>query len=124
VRYRPGNHYWLVGNDDSRVYSSQSARYVASDDRDYVAWQAEGGRPTRIGDEVLLQDVLLKGAPRAAFTRDFTAAEVLATLAMVDRSVTTRAFADSELASPTAELAPRIAALADDLQMKIGKIGA
>ncbi|HDR9022682.1 tail fiber assembly protein [Burkholderia vietnamiensis] len=42
------NWYWIVGDDASRVWSSQRAKFVDVNDAEYVEWLQAGGAPTRI----------------------------------------------------------------------------
>ena len=64
--YTPGNWYWIVAGDESRVYSSARARYVPPDDPIYTAWLQSGRLPTRIASERDLVDVLLAQYPAGA----------------------------------------------------------
>lgn len=65
--YSPAAHYWVVGADEVRLWSSAAKTYVASDAAAYAAWVAGGGRPTRIADEADLRDVLAQaGCPDRA----------------------------------------------------------
>lgn len=57
--YDPADHYWLVADDASRLWSSATASYVAADDPTYSAWHASGGHPTRIASEAELDAVLV-----------------------------------------------------------------
>lgn len=72
--YNPANWYWLVGGDQSRVWSSAAAAYVPADDATYEAWLGAGNLPTRIASEAELQEVLAAqypaGWPRLALQAD------------------------------------------------------
>lgn len=56
--YDPGNHYWIVGDDETRTYASARGAFVPSNDAACAAWRAEGGAPTRIASLDELKDVL------------------------------------------------------------------
>jgi len=60
----PGAWYWIIGEDDSRVYSSAHARFVPADEAVYQAWLAQGNRPTRIDTAESLSQVLAKVWPQ------------------------------------------------------------
>ncbi|MCB1500453.1 MAG: hypothetical protein KDK07_11810 [Bauldia sp.] len=67
---RVDDHYWIVADDESRLWSSARAAYVAPDDAAYAAWQSSGAVATRIASEAEL-DVVIEAAafePRAAVT--------------------------------------------------------
>ncbi len=57
--YTPANWYWIVGGDKTRVFSSAKSAYVSTDDPDHKAWMASDNRPSAIGSEADLSDVLL-----------------------------------------------------------------
>jgi hypothetical protein len=46
--YFPKDHYWIVGGDKGRVYSSARDASVDVADQDYVAWLERGGVVTPI----------------------------------------------------------------------------
>lgn len=52
------NWYWFIGSDQTRVYSSALGDYVSVSDPNFVAWIADGTRPTTIDSEASLGDVL------------------------------------------------------------------
>ncbi|BBE51145.1 hypothetical protein OYT1_ch1598 [Ferriphaselus amnicola] len=56
--YNASNHYWIVGGDESRLYSSARAKYVPADDELYKQWLNSGIPPTRIQSEEDLADVI------------------------------------------------------------------
>ena len=56
--YDPNDWYWVVGGDETRVFSSASADYVQSDDAAFQAWLVDGTLPTPIASEESLGDVL------------------------------------------------------------------
>ncbi len=58
IPYTPHDWFWLVGGDESQVYSSAARDYVPLDDPAYVAFLAAGGAPTRIGSADELAAVL------------------------------------------------------------------
>lgn len=57
-RFAPRDHYWIVGGDESRLWSSAACTYVEANDAGYAVWQAGGRFPTRIASEDELRDVL------------------------------------------------------------------
>ncbi|MBN9023121.1 MAG: hypothetical protein J0H08_13720, partial [Rhizobiales bacterium] len=57
--YEPSNHYWIVGDDRERLWSSESGGYVPADDPAYLAWLATERLPTRIATEEELDAVLI-----------------------------------------------------------------
>ncbi len=61
--YESSNHYWRVGGDDTRLYSSAAAAYVAAGHPAYVGWLEEGGVPTSIVNEAELRGVLAAQYP-------------------------------------------------------------
>jgi hypothetical protein len=63
MNYDPSNWYWIVGADAAQVFASASASYVATTDKTYVTWLAEGNEPTRIASEQELWDVLSQAFP-------------------------------------------------------------
>ena len=84
--YNPRDWYWIVGNDETQVWSSRRKAYVPDDDEDYGTFLALGRRPTRIESEAELGRVLNEqfpeGSPRSprhiaplAFRRLFTDGE-------------------------------------------------
>lgn len=62
--YTPQNWYWIVGNDETQVYSSASGDYVPVSDATYVSWLADGGKATRITSSDELGEVLAAYAAR------------------------------------------------------------
>lgn len=56
--YNPSNWYWIVGGDESRVFSSAAGNYVPANDATYQAWLAVNENPTRIETESALGEVL------------------------------------------------------------------
>lgn len=56
--YIPGNHYWIVGGDETKRFSSAVGDYVLADDATYLAWVENGGVTTRIANEQELGEVL------------------------------------------------------------------
>ena len=58
TNYDPFDWYWIVGNDESRVYSSASGDYVTPADASYIRWLGDGKAPTRISSETELGEVL------------------------------------------------------------------
>ncbi len=58
ANYNPAAWFWIVGNDETQVYSSARASTVAIGDKAYKAWLAQGNVPTRIASMDELRDVL------------------------------------------------------------------
>lgn len=56
--FNPADWYWIVGDDESRVWSSARGRYYAISNDVYRDWLKSGGQPTSILDEGELADVL------------------------------------------------------------------
>lgn len=61
--YDARDHYWFVGGDEARAWSSARAAYVDVTDKTFAAWRESGRPPTRIASEEELWDVLAKQAP-------------------------------------------------------------
>ena len=59
MMYTPKDWYWIVAGDDKQVYSSARASTVATGDKAYKAWLAQGNAPTRIASMDELKDVLI-----------------------------------------------------------------
>ena len=59
MMYTPANWYWIIAGDDRQVYSSARASTVATGDKAYKAWLAQGNAPTRIASMDELKDVLI-----------------------------------------------------------------
>lgn len=58
MNYDPYNWYWSVAGSTTQVFSSKVGTYAPVTDPAYVAWIANGGRPTPIESEAALGDVL------------------------------------------------------------------
>lgn len=56
--YNPSQWFWVVGGDQSKVYSSAVSDYVQPTDASLVAWKADGTLPTNIASEAELGEVL------------------------------------------------------------------
>lgn len=56
--YDPKDWYWVVGGDESRVFSSAVGDYIQPDAATYVAFLDDGNSPTRILNEAELGEVL------------------------------------------------------------------
>lgn len=56
--YNPHNWYWIVGGDETKVFSSASGDYVPANNPTFVAWKADGTVPSRILNEDELGEVL------------------------------------------------------------------
>ena len=46
--FDPTNWYWIVGGDETKVFSSASGNYVQPSATAYVEWQADGTTPTTL----------------------------------------------------------------------------
>lgn len=57
-KYNPANWYWIVAGSTTQVYSSAAVAYVPVTDPTYLAWLANGNKPTSIAVEQDLWDVL------------------------------------------------------------------
>ncbi len=119
-RYFPPDHYWIVAEDTSKVWSSKMAAYVSISDASYIAWlRFPGNIPTKIADEVLLTDVLLQQYPAGAPTRTFTPTEVLNTMKKIDGGVFAKHFTLQEIVTANDS---RISALSTQIGLKLGTI--
>lgn len=56
--YEITNWYWIVGGDETKVFSSASGDYVSANNPAFVAWKADGTVPTQILNEDELGEVL------------------------------------------------------------------
>lgn len=56
--YDPKDWYWVVGGDMTKAYSSKVGDYVPGNNPAFVAWRADGSRPTPIDTEEHLGQVL------------------------------------------------------------------
>ena len=61
--YNVQNHYWVVSESTTQVYSSAAAAYVPVTDATYEAWLACGSYPTRIDTEANLKAVFAQQYP-------------------------------------------------------------
>ncbi len=64
--YNPTNWYWIVGGDETKVFSSASGNYVQPNNPAYAAWRADGTTPTRIASDAELGEVLAPYSIRPA----------------------------------------------------------
>lgn len=55
--------YWIVGGDESQVYSSAKPGFVSATDVGYAEWLESGGQTTRIVSLDELHDVLMRQYP-------------------------------------------------------------
>jgi hypothetical protein len=60
MSYNANNWYWIVGGDETEVYSSASRAFVPPSDATYAAWRASGGQPSRIVSNAELSEVVNK----------------------------------------------------------------
>lgn len=60
--YNAADWYWVVGGDQTKVWSSARARFVDSADETYAAWAAHS-QPTQISSIADLEDVLMLQYP-------------------------------------------------------------
>lgn len=58
MNFNPLDWYWIVGGNETRIYSSASGNYVQPTNAAYVAWVESGGTPTRIASDAELGEVL------------------------------------------------------------------
>lgn len=58
LNYNPLNWYWIVGGDETKVFSSKSGSFVQSDNSTYMEWVNEGGTPTHVVSKAELGEVL------------------------------------------------------------------
>lgn len=56
--FNPFDWYWIVGSNESQVFSSKTGTFVPIGNKDYVAFLAAGNRPSRILNEAELGEVL------------------------------------------------------------------
>lgn len=56
--YNPRDWYWIVGGDETRVYSSARGNFFPADDTAYQAWLAGGALPSRVDAASTLGEVL------------------------------------------------------------------
>lgn len=56
--YDPKDWYWIVAGNEAQVFSSATGNYVPANNAAYLAWIADGTRPTRIASEAELGEVL------------------------------------------------------------------
>lgn len=62
----PSDWYWIIGGDETKVFSSATGNFVQPDAAAYIAWQADGTTPTRIATEAELGEVLAPYSIRPA----------------------------------------------------------
>lgn len=58
IFYQPEAHFWFVGGDKTRLFSSAIGDYVAADDPAFTEWLSETKQPSRILHEAELIEVL------------------------------------------------------------------
>ena len=51
LNYNSADHYWVVQNDITHVFSSLQQNYVANDDATYLEWLSKGKTPTIIDED-------------------------------------------------------------------------
>lgn len=61
--YEVKNHYWFVGADTTRVYSSASKSYVSVTDVLFMAWISSGNFPSNVSSEMILREVFAQQYP-------------------------------------------------------------
>jgi hypothetical protein len=66
--YNPVDWYWIVADDQSKVWSSARAGYVSANDEAFVLWTAGGNLPTRIASIEELSDVFAAQYPAGMLT--------------------------------------------------------
>jgi hypothetical protein len=57
-KYNPKDWYWIVGGDETQVFSSLRGNYFPVADATYVAWKADGTKPSRTPDNAELAHIL------------------------------------------------------------------
>jgi hypothetical protein len=57
--YTPHRWFWVVGDDDGQVFSSEIGAYIARDNPAFLAFEAAGCSPTRIASEADLRETLI-----------------------------------------------------------------
>lgn len=62
--YNPANWYWIVGGNETQVFSSAAGDYVPADDPAYLAWKADGTEPSRILNDIELGEVMANARVR------------------------------------------------------------
>jgi hypothetical protein len=110
----PANHYWIVGGDKSRLWSSEGANYVSADDAAYAEWLASGWQPTPIANEFELDLVLRKHGMSVG--RTFAADEARTALMLIDSAKMKAALGRDDIREPREGEADKLAALAAELQ--------
>jgi hypothetical protein len=64
ITYIPSDWYWMIGGDQTQVFSSKRNALVPVSDASYQAWLSLGNTPTQIDTVASLHDVLAKaGVP-------------------------------------------------------------
>lgn len=107
--------FWIVGDDEDRAWSGAARAYIP------IA-QVASELCTRIPSETQLNDVLLKWAPDVAIPREFTAAEIMATLDQIDHDKLAAEFSAGEIAEATPAMAARLRAMAARVDFRVGAI--
>lgn len=59
IVYNPHDWYWIVGDDESQVYSSARRSNVSADDAAYLQWCVDERKATHIASDDELRDVLI-----------------------------------------------------------------
>lgn len=60
------NWYWIVGDDESQVWSSKYAKFIDVTDAEYLSWLDAGGAPTKIDTIDSLGATLFEQYPEGA----------------------------------------------------------
>lgn len=120
--YNPKDWFWIVGGDETQVYSSRSKAYVLVAGETFTQFIGTGGVATRIRNEVELQDVLLKQAPSAALARQFTIGEVREALEFIDKATVDAAFGAANSSAAPMQSAVILAEIASDLGFLLGAL--
>lgn len=56
--FNPRDHYWAVNGNPNQVFSSKAKTYVSINNATYLAWLDVDHKPTKIGTEAALWEVL------------------------------------------------------------------
>ena len=122
-QYDPHHHYWFVGEDRTRVWSSRTGAYVEAKDVTFVAWLGAGNRPTRIANAFELDQVLRRCG--MSIGRAFTGEEALEALSRIDAGKTRAVLGRDDLSKGALlpEDTAKLGGLAAELSSSGGAMG-